>query len=66
LGTTIETVQITNRSIQGKPVLPMMMRKVMSNIGKIAYWNDNMLSGVRVKPRSLNAEADVKIPLEKD
>ena len=46
--------------------MPMIMRKVMSNIGKTAYWNDNMLSGVRVKPRSLNAEADVKIPLQKD
>jgi len=41
----------------------MMMRKLMRRRGRMAYWKDNMLSGVKVKPRSLNADPDVNMPL---
>lgn len=54
---------MTNRSMQGKPVLPMTTRKAPSSMGMMAVWNDSMLSGVRVKPRSLKEEAGVKMPL---
>ena len=54
---------MTNRSMHGKPVLPMMIRKEPNSKGITVVWNEIMLSGVSVKPRSLNIEADVKMPL---
>ena len=50
--------------MQGNPVFPMIMRKAPSRRGTIAVWNDSMESGVSVKPRSLNMDAGVKMPLE--
>jgi hypothetical protein len=50
--------------MQGKPVLPMMIRKVPRVKGRTANWKEIMESGVRVKPRSLNKDAGVKKPLE--
>jgi hypothetical protein len=55
---------MTKRSMHGKPVLPMMIRKVPSNSGKTAFWKETIESGVSVKPRSLNNEAGVKKPLD--
>ncbi len=49
--------------MQGNPVFPITMRKAPSNRGTIAVWNDSMESGVSVKPRSLNKDAGVKMPL---
>lgn len=49
--------------MQGKPVFPMMMRKLPSSNGRTAVWKEFMESGVRVKPRSLNIEAGVNMPL---
>jgi len=54
---------MTNRSMQGKPVFPMRMRKLPMSSGKIAVWKEFMESGVRVNPRSLNIDAEVKKPL---
>lgn len=51
------------RSMQGKPVLPMMMRKVMRIRGQTAVLKRTMESGVRVKPTSLNALSAVKMAL---
>lgn len=50
--------------MQGNPVLPMIMRKAPSKSGTMAVWNDCMESGVSVKPRSLNMDAGVKMPLD--
>jgi hypothetical protein len=47
---------MTIRSIMGKPVLPMMIRNDISRRGHTAVWNEIMLSGVRVYPRSVNPE----------
>ena len=52
--------------MQGNPVFPMIMRKDPSRSGTIAVWNDSMESGVSVKPRSLNMDAGVKMPLERE
>lgn len=49
--------------MQGNPVLPMMIRKDPNKSGKTARSKDIMESGVSVKPRSLNNEAGVKMPL---
>ena len=49
--------------MQGNPVFPMIMRKAPSRSGTIAVWKDSMESGVSVKPRSLNMDAGVKMPL---
>lgn len=49
--------------MQGNPVFPIMIRKVPRSKGTVANWNDIIESGVSVKPRSLNIEAGVKIPL---
>lgn len=62
-GANLETTQMTNLSMHGKPVLPMMIRKLPTRRIQTAYWKDNIESGVRVKPRSLNIEAAVKTPL---
>jgi hypothetical protein len=62
-GTHLEQSQITKRSMQGKPVFPIIMRKVPNSSGRTAVWKEIIESGVRVKPRSLNIEADVKKPL---
>lgn len=51
------------RSMQGKPVLPIITRKVPSKSGTAASWNEIIESGVIVNPRSLNIEAAVKTPL---
>ena len=53
---------MTNRSMQGKPVFPMMIKKVPRSRGSTANWNETMESGVSVKPRSLNMDAGVKKP----
>ena len=58
-----EITQITKRSMQGKPVFPMMIRKDPRRSSNIDSWNEIIESGVRVKPRSLNKEAGVNIPL---
>lgn len=62
-GTMLASTQITKRSMHGKPVFPMMMRKAPRRRGRIASWKDTMESGVRVNPRSLNMDAGVNIPL---
>ena len=49
--------------MQGNPVLPMIIRKDPNKSGKTACSNDIMESGVSVKPRSLNIDAGVKMPL---
>jgi len=41
----------------------MMMRKEPNSNGTVAVWKLIILSAVSVKPRSLKAEAEVKIPL---
>src|SRR3569833_820838 len=61
-GTKREVNQMTNRCMTGKPVLPMTMRNDKSSRGKTAVLNEFMLSGVRVKPRSVKAEFAVKKP----
>jgi hypothetical protein len=45
----------------GNPVFPTMIRKLINRRGQMAVWKDIMLSGVIVKPRSVNAEFAVKI-----
>ena len=52
--------------MQGNPVFPMIMRKAPNRSGRTAVWNDSMESGVSVKPRSLNMDAGVKMPLKRD
>jgi len=64
-GTTSDRIQMIKRSMQGNPVLPMIMRKLIRRRGRTAYSKEIILSGVRVKPRSLKAEAEVKIPLDR-
>jgi hypothetical protein len=64
-GTHLEQSQIVKRSIQGKPVLPMMMRKVPKSRGRTHCLKRTMESGFRVNPKSLNMEAGVKKPLPK-
>jgi len=54
---------MTKRSMQGKPVFPIMIKNVPIINGKTANWNGIIDSGVRVNPRSLNMEAGVKKPL---
>ena len=63
-GTRYELSQITKRSMHGKPVFPMTIRKLPSSRGSTALWKEIIESGVSVNPRSLNIEAGVKIPLE--
>ena len=63
-GTTFPPIQIMNRSIQGNPVLPMMIKKLPRSRGSTAPWNDIMESGVSVKPRSLKRVAEVNMPLQ--
>jgi len=62
-GTRNELSQITKRSMHGKPVFPITMRKLPSRRGNTAFWKEIIESGVSVKPRSLNREAGVNIPL---
>ena len=52
------------RSIQGNPVFPIMMRNVPMKRGTTAFWKEIIESGVSVKPRSLNKDAGVNIPLD--
>lgn len=61
-GTTCASTHMMKRSITGKPVLPMMMKKDMASMTKVARLKDIMLSGVSVKPRSMKAEFAVKNP----
>jgi hypothetical protein len=49
--------------MQGKPVLPMMIKNEPSKMGRTVTWKETMESGVKVKPRSLNMDAGVKKPL---
>lgn len=65
-GTKIDETHITNRSMHGNPVLPTMMRKLPIRSGSTASWKEIIESGVSVKPRSLNIEAGVKIPLKSE
>jgi hypothetical protein len=62
LGTYWLVTQIIIRSIIGNPVFPIMIRKLISRRGHIAVWKEIILSGVRVKPKSVNAEFAVKTP----
>ena len=62
LGTHLEVIQMISLSMHGKPVLPMMMRKVRSNKGKMAAWNEFIESAVMVNPTSLKEDPAVKIP----
>ena len=55
---------MTKRSIQGKPVLPMMIKKVPKSMGTYADWNEMNESGVNVNPTSLNNVALEKKPLK--
>jgi hypothetical protein len=64
-GTHLEQSQIVKRSIQGKPVFPIMIRKVPKSRGRTHVLKRIMESGLRVNPRSLNIEAGVKKPLPK-
>ena len=57
-----EVIHIVKRSMTGKPVLPMMIKKLSKIIGSTAVLNEFMLSGVRVKPMSMKAELGVKMP----
>lgn len=54
---------MTSLSMQGKPVLPMTIRKEPMMRGTTAVSKELNESGVSVKPTSLNNEAGVKIPL---
>ena len=62
-GTSLDVAQITNLSMQGKPVFPMTMKKEPMRRGTTAVSKELNESGVSVKPTSLNNEAGVKIPL---
>ena len=64
LGTSLWQIQMMNRSMQGNPVLPIIIRTDPKSSGSTAIWNEMKESGVRVKPRSLKSDAGVKIPLE--
>lgn len=46
--THFEVTQMTKRSMQGKPVLPTMIRNPETSKGRVAVWNDTMESGVTV------------------
>lgn len=50
------------RNIIGNPVFPMIIRKDINNSGQIAVWKEIILSGVKVKPKSVKAELAVKTP----
>jgi len=63
LGTTLLDAQMTKRSMHGKPVLPITIKKDPMINGKTAPWNEIIESGVSVKPRSFNKLAEVKMPL---
>ena len=58
-----DSSHMTNRSIHGNPVLPIIMRNVPKRSGRTALWKDIIESGVKVNPRSLNNDAGVKMPL---
>ena len=58
----MDETQMTNLSMTGKPVFPMTMRKLMRSSGKTAVLKEFMLSGVKVKPRSIKADEAVKKP----
>jgi hypothetical protein len=60
----LDTSQMMNLSMQGNPVLPMMIKNVPSTRGRTATWKETMESGVSVRPRSLNKDAGVKKPLD--
>lgn len=63
-GTHLWHTQIIKRSMQGKPVFPMTIRKAPISRGGTVFWKETIESGVRVKPRSQNREAVVKKVLE--
>ena len=63
LGTIKDDAQMTSRSMHGKPVFPMMIRKLPNRRGSTAFWNEIIESAVMVKPRLLNIAAGVNIPL---
>ena len=46
----------------GKPVLPMTIKNAIRSKGKTASLNEFMLSGVKVKPKSMKADWGVKKP----
>jgi hypothetical protein len=60
VGTTLESTQMMKRSITGNPVFPMMMKNHMTIMMYSEVLNEFMLSGVKVKPKSIKAEFDVK------
>jgi hypothetical protein len=49
--------------MQGKPVLPIIIKNDPKRRGSTASWKETMESGVSVKPKSLNKDAGVKKPL---
>lgn len=53
---------MVKRSMQGNPVFPMIIRKVPMSRGHTVSWKETIESGVRVNPRSLNSDAEVKKP----
>jgi hypothetical protein len=48
--------------MHGNAVLPMMIKNAKHNKGNTASWKEFIESGVKAKPRSLKADAAVKIP----
>jgi hypothetical protein len=60
LGTIMEKTQRQKRRMTGKALLPAKIRNDMTTSGRVDFWNEIMLSGVRVKPRSVKAELAVK------
>jgi hypothetical protein len=63
LGTILKNTQIINLNMHGKPVFPIIMRKVIIRRRKVHSWNEIIESGVNVKPTSLKEVWDVKIAL---
>jgi hypothetical protein len=49
--------------MQGTPVFPIMMRYDMTSNGHVAGPKEIMESGVRVNPKSVKAEDEVKMAL---
>ena len=49
--------------MHGKPVFPIMIKKLPRSKGKTAVWKETIESGVRVNPTSLNRDGLVKKPL---
>ena len=55
-------IQMINRNIIGKPVLPMMMKNIMKISGYGAVSKETIESAVKDRPKLLNALIAVKNP----